>query len=675
MWHLFPAFRAVLRALWLFRRPIQREALRSSGTQIANSFSGSIDYLMKGALQMTPIRPMATYRRDLTVLTATVVAAAVLGCLYWAHAVLIPLCLALILTFILNPLVTALQRQGLGRLLAVIVASLIAASVILAIAWTVATEFGSLIDQLPSFTETLRAKIERLRSAGEGGIVERLSEMISKLSAAWRPPNDGNSQRSPEGTPLPVVIEDSGPLLFRWLPTLLPPTVELLSQLGFVTVLVIFMLLDREALRNRFIRLIGKGHMTTTTKAVDEATHRISRFLLMQLAVNACYGFIFAIGLAVIGVQHAALWGFLTALLRYIPYLGAPVAALLPVIMSIMQTDGWWAPLCVLALFGVLEGLTYSFLEPVLYGRTTGVSALALLAAAAFWAFFWGPIGLVLSCPLTVCLAVLGKYVPQLHFLWVLLSDEPALEKSAAFYQRLSAGDEEEATTIVKQYAQEHSDQAVFDGLFLPALVTARIDHQKGGLNDSDMQLILNALRVIASHWAAKPENDSNSAGAESSPLDDKVAVVMVPARDEVDLVAVELARMLLAPAKWEVHVAGDGLLPVDILAALKEHHATLIVIGAVRPGPLSRPRYLCKRLKKQMPELRIIAGVWGRKNIPESVTRGLRDAGADRVETSLLGLSAQLAAWRPVLLEQEAKAPAKAQESSRREATAANAT
>jgi hypothetical protein len=262
-------------------------------------------------------------------------------------------------------------------------------------------------------------------------------------------------------------------------------------------VLVIFMLLKREDLRNRLLRLVGHGRLTVTTKAVDDAGQRISRFLLMQALINGTFGLSLAVGLFLIGVEYAFLWGFLAAILRYIPYLGTWIAAILPITLSLAMFEGWLQPLLVMALFLVIELICNNVLEPRLFGRSMGVSEVALLVVAAFWAFLWGPIGLVLSNPLTVCLVVLGKYVPQLEFFDVLLGDEPALDADVSFYQRLLARDQDEATEIVLTHVQTLGPEQVYDALLVKALCHVRRDREQDQLTDFDEEFILRATGEI----------------------------------------------------------------------------------------------------------------------------------------------------------------------------------
>ena len=264
------------------------------------------------------------------------------------------------------------------------------------------------------------------------------------------------------------------------------PIFEPLARVGIVLVLTIFMLIQREDLRNRFIRLVGQGRMTLTTQTMDEAGQRISRFLLTQSVINAGFGLIVATALFWIGVPYAILWGVTAALLRFVPYVGSLLAMLLPTALAFVLFDGWSRTLATLGLFLSLDAVTANVIEPLLIGRHTGVSSLALLVSALFWTWLWGPVGLILSTPLTVCLAVLGKHVPRLEFLAVLLGDEPALETDISFYQRLLAGDEDEASEIVEQQLQTTSREQVFDEMLVPTLLLAERDRVREAISESE---------------------------------------------------------------------------------------------------------------------------------------------------------------------------------------------
>jgi predicted PurR-regulated permease PerM len=386
------------------------------------------------------------WQRAVVVLSGTVMSAVVVGALYWAQSIFIPVALAVFLTFLLNPFVSRLRQFGVARTPAVIV-TVCAAGLALGIGgWVVTVQISSLLRELPEHTETVKDKVKSLKKLAGGS--SRLGTMIAEISQEieGKPPKPEGGADSigsdPAGTvsralaapqPSAVVVEPRSPVWLARISSFLRPVMEYLGELALAFILVIFMLQKHDELRNRIIRLLGHGRIAAATEFVDEAGHRISRFLLRQAIVNGAFGLILSLGLMAIGVKYALLWGFLGAMFRYLPYIGPYLAAVLPVTLTLALKDGWSSTLLVIGLFVILELIVANGIEPWLYGQSMGVSAIALLVSAAMWAFLWGPIGLVLSSPLTVCLVVLGRYVPQLEFLTILLGDEPAPEESAGF--------------------------------------------------------------------------------------------------------------------------------------------------------------------------------------------------------------------------------------------------
>jgi len=418
------------------------------------------------------------------------------------------------------------------------------------------------------------------------------------------------------------------------------------------------MLLEREALRNRLIRLIGDGRMTATTKALDEAGDRISRYLLRQLAMNGSYGLIWGAALSFIGVDYAMLWGFLAAMLRYVPYVGPPFAALLPFVLSMAQFPGWWQPIIVLTVFLVLEMIANG-LEPWLYGQTIGVSAVAMVISAAFWTFLWGPIGLVLSGPLTVCLVVLGKHIPELKFFAVLLGDAPALAPDVSYYQRLLARDQDEATDLVMAQVKSTSPESVYDELLVPALVFCKRDREREFLTDTDAQFVLQATEELIEDLGELRETASSSDKAKplGNAIPDahpRIRILACPARDQMDRVALDMLAHLLNPMDWDMEITAVETLTAELVERVTAERATLICIGAIPPGGLTHARYLCKRLRARCPDLKIIVGRWGLKENVEANRIQLQEVGADLMATTLVETRKQLNEWLPVLTYKE---------------------
>jgi predicted PurR-regulated permease PerM len=606
------------------------------------------------------------------ILTGTVVGVVVVTCLYWAQTIFIPVALAVFLTVLLAPLVTALQRRGLRRLPSVLLVVMLAAAVLGGGVWLVTAQVTSLAGEVPKYTENIKEKVKSLRHLGQGSVTSRLEKMIQDITGEWNQPatsQKGKDQDKPavaaSQKPTAVVLEPETPAWLARVPALLSSLLETLGSLALALVLVVFMLLKREDLRNRLIRLVSQGQITVMTKALDDAGQRISRFLLMQLIVNATVGLSVGLGLLAIGVQYAFLWGFLAAVFRYVPYIGIWIAALSPIILSVAMFEGWFQPLLVIGLFLTIELLASNVVEPRLYGRSIGVSEVALLVAAAFWAFLWGPIGLVLSSPLTVCLVVLGKYVPQLKFLDVLLGDEPPLDAHVTFYQRLLARDQDEATQLVLAQAKVSSPEQVYDEFLVPALNYAKRDRERDDLTESDEQSVLQAMREILEDLGERREvvtqaeevihaADRGNASA-AIPL----RVLACPARDQADRLALEMLRQLLDPAKWAVEIAAVETMTTDLLAQVAEQAPALVCIGALPPGGLAHARYLCKKLRARFPQVKIIVGRWGLTGGLEENRDQFQDAGADLTATTMLETRSQLNSLLPILTQEQGKPPA----------------
>src|SRR6478672_11130350 len=414
----------------------------------------------------------------------------VVGVLYWARAVLVPVCLAVLITFVLTPPVLWLQRS-IGRVAAVLVVVTLVFSGIGVATWVITRQMSSLTSDLAGYRANIRAKVRDVRGAGRGGSVEKLQTTLDDIK------KDIGVEQAPRGTSTqPVVVSTdavAGVSMFAWL----GPIVEPLSTAGFVAVLVLFMLLEREELRDRLIGLIGHGHLAVTTKAFDEAGTRVARQLLLQTLVNAIYGAAVGVGLYFLDVPYPLVWAMLGAALRFIPYVGPVLAAGAPILVSLAALQGWRRPLEVMALFTVLELFTNLVLETVLYAGAAGVSQVALLVSVAFWTWLWGPLGLLMATPLTVCLVVLGKHVPGLELFSTLMADTPALAPEYAYYQRLLARDQSEAADLIERHIRTEPPNTVYDALILPALNYAERDRIEERLSPEEESAVIDATREL----------------------------------------------------------------------------------------------------------------------------------------------------------------------------------
>jgi len=560
--------------------------------------------------------------------------------LYWGRAILIPVALATLLAFLLTPAMTALRRCGLGRVPAALLVVLLLFAVLGGAAYGISIQVGALLEDVPQYTARIKAKLSQLRPRQGGSALDRvrgaLDEVAGELEKVDRP-----RQQPAAPAPQPVVIKDERGLIRR-----LPGIAGELGSVGLVLVLVIFILIERQDLRDRFIRLVGSGRITITTKAIDDAAQRISGYLLSQAMVNGTMGVVFGLGLLALGVPYALVWGVLLALARYVPFVGVWVAVLLPAALSLALSDGWLQPALVIALFLTIEISVNAFVEPILYSHRIGVSKVALIVAIGFWAWLWGPIGLILATPLTVCLVVLAKYVPDMDFVGVLIGDEPALDASASLYQRLLARDQDEAEELMQERLAEGPPEATWDGVLLPALVQARHDRARGRLDVEDERFIVSAARELVENMGAKAQAADDAADVTPTP----VRILGCPARDEGDVVALEAFRQLVNPALCAVEVLPAGLLASELVTRVSEEQTALIVVASLPPGGLAHTRYLLKRLRACCPGARILVGRWGGADDPAEQRQTLVEAGADHVASTLAATRDQLLALAPVL-------------------------
>jgi predicted PurR-regulated permease PerM len=582
-------------------------------------------------------------------------AAVVLWMLFWLQAVLVPVALAILLTFMLSPLVSLLQSVRLPRALAVMIVVGIAFSLVVALGWLLSRQVTSLVDTFPQYEKNINTKLAAFQPV-TGGFVDKVQRIVARIS---RQLDKQTASREPQGqrgrAPMPVtIVEDGNPFEYPALWSALGPVLEPLAMTGLSIVLVIFMLLRREDLRDRVISIVGRGRLTLTTKALDEAGDRISRYLLMQLIVNGTYGIAVAGGLFAIGIPYALLWGFLAALLRYIPYLGAWLAAIVPIGLSLIVSESWSTPLLVLGLFLMLELVSNMLVEPWLYGRGIGVSETATLIMIAFWTWLWGPIGLVLATPLTVCILVLGKYVPFLNVLDTLLGDKPALEPHIVFYQRLLARDHDEASEIAETHAETRSLVSTYDALLIPALTNTRRDVERDMLSDEEQRGVVDAAREVAEHLATLEQSKTQDSGqqlsaAEPTPLA-PIRILGIPARDASDQVALSLLSECINNARLELSNMEPGLLASEAIARAMEYLPAVICIASLPPGGGTQARLLCMRLRARFPDVKILVGRWGYVGDVKKMRAQLVSAGGSEVAITLEETCHQIDALRLLL-------------------------
>lgn len=577
----------------------------------------------------TKLTPASPYRPLIAIGSLVLIVAA----LYFAQKFIVPLALAGLLAFILSPAVAALQRRGLGRVFAVLLVVILTFGFLAAIGSAISLQIRSLASELPQRKDAIVQKITRVMAASQNSFFKTINTTIQDVTKQVLAPPDNEPPAPP---PVPVRLAVS-PL--EEVRQALEPAAEALATAGMIVVLVIFILIKREDLRNRLVRLVGHGRLILTTRAIDEAGHRISRYLLMQLLINSAFAVTLGLGLFFLRVPYALLWGFLAGTLRFVPYVGTWLAALLIVGFSVAISDGWTQPILVVLLFGTVELLTFNVLEPLLFGHSTGISSVALLVAAAFWTWLWGPIGLILSTPLTACLVVLGKYVPQLEFFSVLLGDEPVLDAEVTFYQRLLAHDHDEAEDLVETHLQTQPVESVYDEVLIPSLVLAKKDRESGELTPEDEEFILQSTRDILNDLVS-PQQQVHVIATKGLPADQttrsRVLILGCPARDEEDDLALEMFRQMMQGAPCEITLLSPHTLAGELLQQVEELQPALLCIAALPPGSLSLTRYLCKRVRAQYPTLKIAVGRWGQEDNLEVTKQRLLAAGADWIGHTL---------------------------------------
>jgi predicted PurR-regulated permease PerM len=585
---------------------------------------------------------------------------AVIAALYLAKDILLPFALAILLTFLLAPFVTRLEQWKFPRLLAVLLVVAVSFSGLGVLSSVVAHELYDVADHLPDYKANIVNKVNAFRSGG-GGIVKKVTDSLADVLEAPRPPAGSSLDQgltAPPGADAgkkvvqPVLVEVVSRFSANQITrSILGPILSPLGTAAIVIVLVVFMLLKREDLRNRLIHLMGSRQLNVTTQALDDAGSRLSRYLVMQLLINTAYGLVIAVGLYFIGLPNPLLWGVLTALLRFVPYVGPWIAAVIPIALSLAIFDGWTRPLLVVGLFVLNELVSNNVLEPWLYGASTGISSIGILVSAAFWTWLWGPVGLVMATPLTVCLTTLGRYVPPLAFLNTLLSDQEALSPAERFYQRLLALDPEEAVEVAEDYLEEHSLQALYDTVLLPALSLAEEDRHHGDLDDLKERLILDTLRELVDDLGARAKRDvaaeeastdGLAAAAVVAPRD--IAVLCLPARDEADEIAGMMLAQLLEARGVKAAVLSTRTLVGEMLTDVVEQGAGVVCVSALPPLAARHASYLCKRLRPKFPKLAIVVGLWQMGGGTKKAEERLAATGIDKFVTTLAEATEQLA-------------------------------
>ena len=562
-------------------------------------------------------RVQASY--SLRVFLAMVITVVVLR---YAQDVFVPLSLAILMTFLLAPLVDKLQKLHINRTVAVLMSVLFTILVVGGLMWVVFHQLSDLMNDLPSYRRHLRANVAELSRTLRGGVsetthaVEQLTREFNRAAPAAE--EIAKASKVVVITPPPTPIES--------LRGMLGPLLKPVSTTALVIVFVIFMLLRLPDLRDRVISLLGSKNLRLTTEALDDAAKRVSQYLVMQTVINGWQGVAIATGLYFIGVPNAILWGALTMALRFVPYVGILIAAALPVALSFAIFDDWTQPMLVVGLFIGLEAISYMVLEPWLYGSRTGVSPIALLVAAAFWTWLWGPIGLLLAIPVTVCLVVMGKYIPQLGFLHVLLGDQPVLAPHERLYQRLLASNRDEADELLEEAIRTQSRVEVCDTVIVPALQLAEDDHDRGSLPDAQRLAVFEHIEEWADGFVevreiprAPPGNPTSAAFGAS--------VLCIPAEDQADEISSKLLTALLLEQGIKARTQRNG--------GADEPKPDAVVISALPPDAVTAAKRCARALRSRWHDVPIIVGLWNAIGDRDRARQRLESAGASQVCSS----------------------------------------
>jgi predicted PurR-regulated permease PerM len=597
----------------------------------------------------------------------------IVATLYFGREVLVPVTLALLLTFILAPLVDLLRRLHLGRVPSVLLGVIVALGIVLAIGGVIGTQIAQLSADAPKYAEAVQTKISTVKEytvgrissmadnlgAGEKATANPASRVFGARAASAPAGNSGSSANVAEpSTASPMDLAE------RYLAPVLSP----LATFGIVFVITVFALLQREDLRDRLIRLVGSDDLHRTTLAMDDGGHRLSKFFLFQLGLNTGFGIAVGIGLFVIGVPNPILWGILSALLRFVPYVGSAIAALLPMALAAAVEPGWTMLIWTAVLYVALEGMTGQVLEPLLYGHSTGLSPFSVVVAAIFWSWIWGPIGLILSTPLTLCLVVMGRHVKRLQFLDVLLGDRPALTPVESFYQRVLAEDADEAQDHAELILKERSLSTYYDEVALKGLQLAANDAARGVLDEDQLDRVKATVKMLvdglkdhedlqpsskkADNDALAPSEDEQEVprnpdpeGLESGevvphPWSDPSSVLCIAGRGPLDEAAASMLVQLLGKHGMGGRLVGYGEVSRETIQDLDMTGVAMACVSYLDiSGSPAHLRYLMQRLRQRLPTgAPILVGLWPAEDSTLTDRAIQQSIGADIFATSLAG-------------------------------------
>ena len=580
-------------------------------------------------------------RRVVSGVAAVVLATVLISTLYVGREVFVPIALAILLSFVLAPLVRGLERWHIPRPIAVVGVVLLAFASIFLIGGMIAAQVTQLAGDLPRYELTMREKIKSLRGAtATSGTLERAADVLQDLGKELERPKDmiPRSQTSvagQEAKPIPVEVRQPPPSALESIAALIAPLLHPLTTTGLVAIFVVFILLQREELRNRLIKLAGSHDLQKTTAALDDAARRLSRLFLTQLALNSAFGLVIGTGLWLIGVPSAALWGILAAILRFVPYIGALISAVFPMVLAAAVDFGWTALMWTAALFLVVEPIVGHVIEPMLYGHSTGLSPIAVVLSATFWTSLWGPLGLVLATPLTICLVVLGRHVERLQFLDIMFGDRPALSPHEIFYQRMLAGDPTEALEKAEEFLKERPLSTYYDEVALKGLKLAAADVARGTLDGAGAEKITAVTKELLDDLDdqevnAKPSAKTQDAEAAAAveavgeePRDFPVLkqkelglewqadkpVLCIAGRGPLDEAAGAMLAQLLEKVGLGANIEGTAALSMSTV--VPTDGVAMVCLSYLDTTSPAHMRYMIRRARRKWPDARILAGCW----------------------------------------------------------------
>jgi predicted PurR-regulated permease PerM len=555
--------------------------------------------------------------------------ALIVALLYFGAGILVPVVLAVLLAFALSPVVRLLTRRlHLPDPVAVLISVIGALLCLVVFAYAAGVQLIHIVGELPAYQTTIASKLKALQQQVEaGGFLSGLSDALTSLSEQLTPPPEGSA---PVSTPIPVTVSNDIGNSLGMVGSLLGTLAGPLATAAIVLVFLIFLLLGRSELQERFIRLVSRGGFSTTTLAMSDASQRVGRYLLLQLCINVGYGIAFGTGLLAIGVPGAILWGLLIMFFRYIPFVGGLLVALIPFLLAFAVDGGWTMLALSVALFLVIDLTTANVVEPRVYGSSTGVSAIAILVSAMFWATLWGPIGLVLATPMTVCLVVIGRYIPQLQVLETLLGSDPVLAPPERLYQQMLKGDVEEAIEIADETIEESGLESFHDTVLVPALRLASEELSDTSEALSQRRVMTTSLKALVDETAPEGPVDGNR-------------VLLVGGRTELDEIAGKVVSQRLAAQGIPSRTLPPIAIKQEHIAVIDLEGIELVCLFYLGEGFKVQARYVSRRLKHLKPELKVLV-------CELSETAGFVPATALRVDFATRDIDASVKAIDEIL-------------------------